>query len=110
MKTSRDDGIKQFNIIIYNTLHTGTFLIIHVLYGKICKMVLYTELFYAIIPACFHTFCCSVIPTSPYISNVLHLYTTACLHQFRVTQIDYGNKLLIRGLYSYYTRFHFACY
>ena len=30
-------------------------------------MVLYTELFYAIIPACFHTFCCSVIPTSPYI-------------------------------------------
>ena len=29
---------------------------------KVCR-VLYTELFYAIIPACFHTFCCSVIPT-----------------------------------------------
>ena len=43
MKTSRDDGIKQFSI--------HTFLIIqkcHVLWGKICKMVLYTELFYAI--------------------------------------------------------------
>ena len=26
-------------------------------------MVLYTELFYAIIPACFHNLCCSVIPT-----------------------------------------------
>ena len=44
----------------------------HVLCGKICKMVLYTELFYAIIPACFHTFCCSVIPTSPYILNVFY--------------------------------------
>ena len=39
-------------------------------------MVLYTELFYAIIPACFHTFCCSVIPTSPYIFNVF--YTCIC--------------------------------
>ena len=48
MKTNRDDGIKQFSI--------HTFLIIHVLCGKICKMVLYTELFYAIIPVCFHTF------------------------------------------------------
>ena len=62
MKTSRDDGI---NSSVYNTLHT--FLIIQ-LCGKICKMVLYTELFYAIIPACFHTFCCSVIPT-------VHLHT-----------------------------------
>ena len=34
-------------------------------------MVLYTELFYAIsCLLCFHTFCCSVIPTSPYILNV----------------------------------------
>ena len=53
-------------ITVYNTLHT--FLIIHVLCGKICKIGLYTELFYAIIPACFLTFCCSAIPTSPYIS------------------------------------------
>ena len=39
-------------------------------------MGLYTELFYAIIPACFLTFCCSAIPTSPYNSNVL--YTKSC--------------------------------
>ena len=32
-----------------------------------------TELFYAIIPACFLTFCCSAIPTSPYIFNVFTL-------------------------------------
>ena len=30
-------------------------------------MGLYTELFYAIIPAYLLTFCCSAIPTSPYI-------------------------------------------
>ena len=34
----------------------GYVFLVHVLCGKICKMVLYTELFYAIIPACFHTF------------------------------------------------------
>ena len=43
-------------------------------------MVLYTELFYAIIPACFHTFCCSVIPTSPYIYNVFCLGTEVPRH------------------------------
>ena len=43
---------------------------------KVCRM-LYTELFYAIIPACFLSFCCSAIPTSPYIFNVfLHLFTS----------------------------------
>ena len=74
MKTSRDDGIKQFSIqhptyFSHYTCIMG--------WGKICKMVLYTELFYAIIPACFHTFCCSVIPTSPYIFNVFYtcIYT-----------------------------------
>ena len=34
-------------------------------------MGLYTELFYAIIPACFHIYY-SVIPTSPYIFNVFY--------------------------------------
>ena len=29
---------------------------------------LYTALFYAIIPACFLAFCCSAVPTSPYMS------------------------------------------
>ena len=64
MKTSRDDGIKQFSI------QHPTYFSHYTLWGKICKMVLYIELFYAIIPACFHTFCCSVIPTSPYIFYV----------------------------------------
>ena len=73
MKTSRDDGI---NSSVYNT-------ILHIfphntcIMRKVCR-VLYTELFYAIIPACFHTFCCSVIPTSPYIFNVFY----TCLPHF----------------------------
>ena len=61
----------------------GITMIIHVLCGKICKMVLYTELFYAIIPACFHTFCCSVIPTSPYIFNVF--YTCIIIEWIKLT-------------------------
>ena len=59
------------------------------LYGNTCMMrkvcrVLYTELFYAIIPACFHTFCCSVIPTSPYILNVFY----TCLPHFYSSILD----------------------
>ena len=49
MKTSRDDGIKQFSIQhpTYFSHYTC------IMWKDICKMVLYTELFYAIIPACF---------------------------------------------------------
>ena len=39
---------------------------------KVCR-VLYTELFYAIIPACYYTFCCSVIPT--YLHTFLMFFT-----------------------------------
>ena len=49
---------------------------------KVCR-VLYTELFYAIIPACFLTFCCSAIPTSPYIFNAFYTcYIAAYLIAF----------------------------
>ena len=75
-KTSRDDGIEQFSIQhpTYFSHYT-------------CIMGLYTELFYAIIPACFHTFCCSTIPTSPYIFNVF-------LYPFLVIHIQQERSLL----------------
>ena len=53
-------SIKQFHI----------FLIIHVLCGKIC--IRWGCILNAIIPACFLTFCCSAIPTPPYIYNVFY--------------------------------------
>ena len=49
--------------------------VLHVCGRYVCKMGLYTELFYAIIPACFLTFCCSAIPTSPYIFYVFYIIT-----------------------------------
>ena len=80
MKTSRDDGIKQFSI-----QHPTYFS--HVLCGKICKMVLYTELFYAIIPACFHTFAVLLslhlhtflmFFNNNMISMIMHIMLTKC--------------------------------
>ena len=86
MKTSRDEGIKQFSIQHPSILFS-------LLCGKIhvCKMVLYTELFYALIPACFHTFCCSVIPTSPYIFNVFTLV-------YLVTELVLGDRVVCFSL------------
>ena len=61
---------------------------------KVCR-VLYTELFCAIIPTCFHTYCCSVIPTSPYIFNVFY----TCLPHEEVPaitlQVDQPNIILL---------------
>ena len=54
-------------------------------------MVLYTELFYAIIPACFHTFCCSVIPTSPYIFNGFFYIIIQSIESYRFTAGCYRN-------------------
>ena len=79
MKTSRDDGIKQFSIQHHLTYLPHNTCIMR----KVCR-VLYAELFYAIIPACFHTFCCSVIPTSPYIFNVFY----TCLPHFYSSILD----------------------
>ena len=56
MKTSRDDGIIQFSIQHPTYFFSLCMYHVQVLCGKICKMGLYTELFYAIIPACFLTF------------------------------------------------------
>ena len=62
----------------------------------------YAELFYAIIPACFLTFCCSAIPTSPYIfllffTLVVIIYTVTTyysvgprVHSNKSVQLPYG--------------------
>ena len=55
-------------------------------------MGLYTELIYAIIPACFLTFCCSAIPTSPLFINVV-CYLSA-LRDFEVAKTRWGCALL----------------
>ena len=69
-KVRKQAGMMAYNSSVYNP-------ILHIFPHNTCMMrkvcrVLYTELFYAIIPACF-TFCCSAIATSPYIFNVFTL-------------------------------------
>ena len=62
-------------------------------YINTCTMrrVLYAEQFYAIIPACFLTFCCSAIPTSPYIFNAFYTYVCSSIldiiHSTHSTQL-----------------------
>ena len=54
------------------------------------KMGLYTELFYAIIPACFLTFCCSAIPTS------FNVFYTCTLEVWNLLYTMQHNAIVIR--------------
>jgi len=64
-KQGRDDSIKCLSI---HSSHIH-FIIKHVLCEKICRVGLYTELSYAIIPTFSPAFCSSTIPTFCYIFN-----------------------------------------
>jgi len=64
-KQGRDDSIKEFSTQLHST---------YLWCGKIWRVRLYTELFYAIIPTLFLAFCWSAIPTSCYIFNVFLLF------------------------------------